>query len=408
MPRKSLRPGTHGEVNVRKDNSGGYFARVLYRDARGNRREILVREKTKGAVRRVFNEKWHGLSQQMHTTGSLEVVTIERLFQEWAEYEDQKIKSLRDRGLPPHIEPHTHHQYKGLVRNHLLPRAANWQLRDITVGKLDRLFLEILNDGSSSAAEKIRSIMSRMFRYAMHQDWIASNLVRDTDPELIRGKKTKPKALKLEEITAAREAAKAWENELNSRKVPMLDIMDLMIGTGCRISEALALHWDDVHLEADEPWVHIRYAAKWRSGEGVVIGPTKGRKETRIVVPKYVADILLRRRINSEHALVFHNRDGRHLHPSYVRKKLKEAMAQGGVDAFADDGGFKSHLFRKTALTAIERTYGLEAAASQAGHSRVAITERSYVEENLQPVNYSSALDSLIQRDRQTSTAETS
>ena len=112
----------------------------------------------------------------MHTTGSLEVVTIERLFQEWAEYEDQKIKSLRDRGLPPHIEPHTHHQYKGLVRNHLLPRAANWQLRDITVGKLDRLFLEILNDGSSSAAEKIRAIMSRMFRYAMHQDWIALTL----------------------------------------------------------------------------------------------------------------------------------------------------------------------------------------------------------------------------------------
>ena len=24
--------------------------------------EILVREKTKGAVRRVFNEKWHGLA----------------------------------------------------------------------------------------------------------------------------------------------------------------------------------------------------------------------------------------------------------------------------------------------------------------------------------------------------------
>lgn len=78
------------------------------------------------------------------------------------------------------------------------------------------------------------------------------------------------------------------------------------------------------------------------------------------------------------------------------------------MDAFAADGGFKSHLFRKTALTAIERTYGLEAAASQAGHSRVAITERSYVEENLKPVNYSSALDSLIKPDQQGDMTETS
>lgn len=399
MPRQPLRPGTHGAVNVKQDSDGGYYARVLYRDARGNRREMLVREKTKGAVRRVFNEKWHELSERMHTTGSLEDVTIEQLFLGWAEYEDQKIQSMRDRDMQPHIEPHTHHQYKALVRNHLLPRAANWQLRDITVGQLDRLFLELLREQSCNIAEKVRAVMSRMFRYAVHQDWLDRNLVKETDPELIRGKKAKPKALSPEQISAARDAAKAWEAELNTRKVPLLDIMDVMIGTGCRISEALALHWEDVHLDADDPWVHIRYAVKWRSGEGVVIGPTKGRKETRVVVPRYVADLLLRRRVESDHPLVFHNRDGRHLHPSYVRKKLKAAMDHAGVDAFGQDGGFKSHLFRKTALTAIERTYGLYAAASQAGHSRVAITEESYIEEDMRPLDYSSALDALIPRD---------
>lgn len=398
MAQNELKPGTHGSVNVKKAKRGGYYAKVYYRDHRSKRRELLVRGDSKGAVRKKFNEKWHELSRQMHTTGSLEDVTIEQLFQGWAEYEDEKIISLRERGLPPHIEPHTHHQYKALVRNHLLPRAADWHLRDITVGKLDRLFLELLNEASSNIAEKIRAIMSRMFRYAVHQDWLASNLVKQTDPELIRGKKNKPKTLKPEDITAAREAAVAWENEYSNRKVPLLDIIDLMMGIGCRVSEVLALHWEDVHFEADYFWVHIRYAVKWRSGEGLVIGPTKGRKETRIVVPNYAADILLRRRIEAEHELVFHNKDGRFLHSSYVRKKLTQAMANGGVDAFAIDGGFKTHLFRKTVLTAIERTYGLQAAATQAGHSRVAITKESYIEENLRPVDYTSALNSLIPR----------
>lgn len=125
-------------------------------------------------------------------------------------------------------------------------------------------------------------------------------------------------------------------------------------------------------------------------------GATKGKKETRISVPKFATDLLLGRRVNSEHKLVFHNKDGRFLHPSYVRKKLTLAMSNAGVDTFAIDGGFKTHLFRKTALTAIERIYGLQAAASQAGHSRVRITEQSYVEEDLKPINYSSALDALM------------
>lgn len=48
----------HPRVGQRRQNSdGGYFARALHRDARGNRREMPVRDKTQGPVRRLFNEK---------------------------------------------------------------------------------------------------------------------------------------------------------------------------------------------------------------------------------------------------------------------------------------------------------------------------------------------------------------
>lgn len=374
MAQNRLKPGTHGAVNIYKSDQGGYYAKVYYRDAWGKLKSTLVRANTKGAVRRKFNDRWHEMSKRMQAGSTLESITIERLFDEWAQYEDEKIQSLRARGLPPHIEPHTDHQYKALVRNHLIPRIADWELHEITVGNLDRLFLQLVNETSPNIAEKSRAILSRMFRHAVHQDWLSANLVRDTDPELIRGKESKPKALKPEDITAVREAAIAWENEFSNMKVPLLDTIDLMIGTGCRVSEALALHWVDVHFEEDQPWVHIRYAVKWHSGEGLVIGPTKGRKETRIGIPKFVTDLLLRRRVDSEHELVVHNKDGRFLRPEYVRKKLTLAMKNAGVNTFAIDGGFKTHLFRKTVLTAIERTYGLQAAATQAGHSRVSIT----------------------------------
>lgn len=51
------------------------------------------------------------------------------------------------------------------------------------------------------------------------------------------------------------------------------------------------------------------------------------------------------------------------------------------------------HSIRKSVVTAVERSIGLEAAAQQAGHSGSEITRRHYVERSVTVPDYTAALD---------------
>src|SRR3546814_14590337 len=68
----------------------------------------------------------------------------------------------------------------------------------------------------------------------------------------------------------------------------MADTIDLMLATGARIGEILALRWIDVHLDGDRPKVTISGTIKTEPGKGTYRKPSpKSDSSLRtVIIPK--------------------------------------------------------------------------------------------------------------------------
>jgi integrase len=77
----------------------------------------------------------------------------------------------------------------------------------------------------------------------------------------------------------------------------MADIIDLMLATGARIGEILAVRWTDVDLDAARPSLTINETIKTEPGKGTYRKPTpKSDSSVRTVVLPDSAVAVLRRR----------------------------------------------------------------------------------------------------------------
>lgn len=154
------------------------------------------------------------------------------------------------------------------------------------------------------------------------------------------------------------------------------DLVDVMLATGCRIGEALALRWSEVDL--DEHVVYLTGTVVREKGVALFRQDmTKGKKPRGHLVPAFAVTMLARRAAEvspGELDLVF---------PSW-RSGLREVTT---VDkqwrAFRERrtewDRITPKTFRKSVRTVVERGADIEAAAVQLGHSNSAVTAKHYV-----------------------------
>jgi integrase len=141
------------------------------------------------------------------------------------------------------------------------------------------LALAAIKKKSVSGARTAKIVISGTTRFAARHGAVSVNPVREV--ERIESKPRKPpRALTAEErqqwLSAVRnhEKAKDWD-------LPDLSLM--MLATGCRIGECLAIGWTEVDLEAavvDVCWRIVR-----RTGVGLLRLPStkSGRKGERLI-----------------------------------------------------------------------------------------------------------------------------
>src|SRR5690606_8598278 len=154
------------------------------------------------------------------------------------------------------------------------------------------------------------------------------------------------------------------------------DVIDLLLGTGLRIGEALALRWQDVALDEDPPALSVT---------GTLVEGTGGLRRQELpkteagyrtlALPASVIEVLERRRreARDEMAPVFSTRTGRHVSPADFRRLMRSALAGTELEWVTP------HACRRTVATRIEETLGIRAALEQLGHARPAVTEAHYV-----------------------------
>lgn len=176
----------------------------------------------------------------------------------------------------------------------------------------------------------------------------------------------------------------------------LADIIDVMLGTGCRIGEVAALRWSDADLSTAPATLTVTGIAIRRPGVGLIRqGHAKTDNGCRTIsLPQFVADVLLRRTVEvvvpNDDDLVFPSATGTLRETSNLERQWSDARKHPTMATFEL---VRLHTFRKTVATLITRATSDEDAAKVFGHAATGVTHRHYIERAHVAPDVSSALD---------------
>jgi integrase len=359
--------GTWGMIRTKQVRDGAYRARTRIRDKDGVTREVTATGTTVAAAERALREKLvdRATPTQQGITAD---TTIAKLAELWLRY-------LRDEDR---IEATTINEYERVLTKVVIPELGGLRLREVTTSRLD-LFLVRLRATSASRQRKTKVVMGAMLGMAVRHDALAVNPVQQTSR--VHREKSETRSLTLEDLDTVRQALRAWTAKQRpgpKASSDMADIIDLMLATGARIGEVLALRWVDVALDATRPNLAINGTIKTEPGRGTYRKPSpKSDASVRTVgLPDFAVTVLRRRqeatRENPNDA-VFPTRNGTWQQVNNVERRWRQIRKDTGLDWVTP------HTFRKTVATLIAERVNAETASQQLGHSSPAITREFYI-----------------------------
>lgn len=381
MPRPPLPLGSHGQITTWKQGNG-YVARTKFRDYDGVVRPVKRHGKSKAAAERSLRE---ALTQRQ-TPGKSSEVTPYSTFENVAELWFAELADKVERG---ERSPGTLDTYRYIYGSHVKPALGSLRVREVTTPVLDRA-LAVVRVKSVSAARTARIVISGVMRYAARHGAIAVNPTREVDR--IEGKpKRPPRALTAQE-------RRSWLDALNedpyAQAWDLPDITKLMLATGCRIGECLAIGWSEVDLDAGT--VDIAWRLVRRVGHGLLRLPStkSGEKGERVVpLPAWAVEMLRQRRasIPLDVEPVFpDSRDGWR-DPSNVRRVWRTVRDRLALD------GLVTHTLRKTVASFLDdANVSTRKISDQLGHARVSMTQDHYLGRRLTDRETAQALERIM------------
>lgn len=386
--RPRLAIGTYGTITTTELPGGQWDAKTRYRDHDGKTRQLRARgttaAKAKAALKLKIRDRQHAVGHDNLDADS----TVAQLADRW-------MLDDVERGLGRGGKPRTANTvayYRRVVDKIIKPGLSDVTLREADTQRVDRFLLAL---PALSARRDARVVLRQAFALAARYGCISVNPVIDAHrpPASL----AKPRALGVADVHELRQRIRKWQaEELRGprRAHDLVEIFDVMLGTGVRIEEVLALRWSDcTDLDADRVAVTISGTVVTEKGRGCYRQdhPKTDAGLRTVILPKFAVEALRRQRdrgIPSAEGLIFPTRTGSPRWPSNVRTAWRKVRGE-------EYGWVKPHSFRKTVGTLVARELGVEAASVQLGHSATAVTERHYIERAVEAPDMTSVLDRL-------------
>ena len=367
MPRPPMPPGTWGTIGVYRTAAGTHEASANYVYFSGRVVRIRARAASPQAARTALVRKLQELNGAEASQDDLTpLTTVAELAAFWLlEKEAQGVatNSLK--------------AYRSTVDNQIVPVIGERRLRDCRTGTLDRVVKDRAALGFSPTM--LRKVLHGMFAVAVRHDVVASNPVRDV--ARISRPRREIEYLDMDQIQDVRRLVATAT--LSKRPGPrpttdLMDAVDLILGTGCRIGEIGALIYAEIDLATTHPTLTVSGTIITETGAGTFRQPwTKSSAGYRtLFLPPFAVGILLRRQIENHanaHGAVFPTRCG-----TWRQISNWERMWNQVVDDTAYDW-VTFHTFRRSVATLIDREVGIDAAQAQLGHEDSDITRDFYV-----------------------------
>lgn len=362
MARPPLPLETWGKIRRFTPSGGAPAAVAYYRDSAGKRRRMLRTAATEPAAERAL------IAALREATGASEADTLTKdstitaLATQWyAEISDGKLK------------PGTLRTYKVSLDTHVKPGIGDLRLYEATVPRVDRYLKALRASSGPGTGSTARVVLKGMFDLAVRHGALRSNPVPSTATGV--QKRARPVSPDKAQVIGIRSRFLEWDGMLSKRDEPratqLLDSCDMLIGTGMRTGELLALKWDAVDLLNATVTIKRTIAVDEDGKVFVQELPKTDDSERTLHLPPHVSQMLARRPRDSE--FVFPSTTGTFWGPANYRARWREALKGTEYE------GMTPRAFRKLVATTLERALGSRAAGDQLGHASEATTKAHYI-----------------------------